>query len=114
MTYVVTSNCVDCRYTDCAEVCPVEAFHIGPRMLYINPETCIDCDACRTACPVEAIYTGDDVPESEQKFLEINAEGAKKYPTTSEKIEALSTQKTLEQIREEFPEGIQKVSGELV
>ena len=26
MTYVVAEPCVNCRYTDCALVCPVEAF----------------------------------------------------------------------------------------
>ncbi len=46
MTYTVTANCEKCKYTDCVEVCPVEAFHEGPDMLYINPETCIDCNAC--------------------------------------------------------------------
>ena len=59
MTYTVTQYCVDCRYTDCVEVCPVEAFHIGPRMVYINPETCFqywlssstDCNRCVTVCP---------------------------------------------------------------
>ncbi len=74
MTYVVTQYCVDCRYTDCAEVCPVEAFHKGPRMLYINPETCIDCDACVPACPVEAIYPEDEVPEKWAHFTQINAD----------------------------------------
>ena len=39
MTYTVTENCEKCKYTDCVEVCPVEAFHEGPTMLYINPET---------------------------------------------------------------------------
>ena len=41
MTYTVTPYCENCKYTDCVEVCPVEAFHEGPTMLYINPETCI-------------------------------------------------------------------------
>ena len=36
MTYTVTANCEKCKYTDCVEVCPVEAFHEGPDMLYIN------------------------------------------------------------------------------
>ncbi|HYY58281.1 MAG TPA: 4Fe-4S binding protein, partial [Pyrinomonadaceae bacterium] len=52
MTYVVTELCVDCKYTDCAAVCPVEAFHDLPDRLYINPDTCIDCDACVPECPV--------------------------------------------------------------
>ena len=55
MTYTVTANCDKCKYTDCVEVCPVEAFHEGPDMLYIHPETCIDCNACVEECPVEAI-----------------------------------------------------------
>src|SRR6266542_6155948 len=45
MTYVVAEPCVNCRYTDCALVCPVEAFHLDDDMLVIHPETCIDCDA---------------------------------------------------------------------
>src|SRR6185312_9727965 len=44
MTYVVVELCVDCKYTDCAAVCPVEAFHELPDRLYINADTCIDCD----------------------------------------------------------------------
>ena len=52
MTYTVTANCEKCKYTDCVEVCPVEAFHEGPDMLYINPETCIDCNACVEECPI--------------------------------------------------------------
>ena len=46
MTYVVVELCVDCKYTDCAAVCPVEAFHELTDRLYINADTCIDCDAC--------------------------------------------------------------------
>ena len=55
MTYIVTPPCIDCKYTDCAAVCPVEAFHELPDRLLINPDTCIDCDACLPECPVEAI-----------------------------------------------------------
>ena len=50
MTYVVAEPCVNCRYTDCAIPCPVEAFHLDDDMLVINPETCIDCDACVPEC----------------------------------------------------------------
>lgn len=98
MTYVVTQYCVDCRYTDCAEVCPVEAFHIGPRMLYINPETCIDCDACVPACPVSAIYPEDEVPEKWAEYTEINANECDNYDTIVEKIDPLPTAKPLEEL----------------
>ena len=61
MTYVVSQHCVDCKYTDCVTVCPVDAFHEGPRTVYINPDTCVNCDACVPACPVEAIYSEENL-----------------------------------------------------
>jgi len=27
MTFVVTENCIKCKYMDCVEVCPVGCFH---------------------------------------------------------------------------------------
>ena len=89
MTYVVTEDCVDCKYTDCAAVCPVEAFHELPDRLYINAETCIDCDACVPECPVEAIYSDAALPEQYQHWLALNVEEAPNYPVISGKIPAL-------------------------
>jgi ferredoxin len=97
MTYVVTRYCDTCKYTDCVEVCPVEAFHEGPTMLYINPETCIDCDVCVAQCPVEAIYPEDQVPEKWKSYTALNAQESAKYPTISVKKDALPGAKTLEQ-----------------
>ncbi len=78
MTYTVAEPCVNCRYTDCALVCPVEAFHLVDepdlKMLVINPETCIDCDACVPECPVEAIFPVEDLPAEWTAFIEKNAE----------------------------------------
>jgi ferredoxin len=88
MTYIVTEACVDCKYTDCAAVCPVEAFHELPDRLYINPETCIDCDACVPECPVEAIFSEASLPAEYQEWLELNAE-AEQYPIISLKKDAL-------------------------
>ena len=73
MAHVVTSNCVDARFTDCVMVCPVDAFYKTEKQLVIDPDTCIDCSACVPECPVEAIYAEDEVPESETQFIEINA-----------------------------------------
>jgi ferredoxin len=89
MTYVVTEDCVDCKYTDCAAVCPVEAFHELPDRLYINADTCIDCDACVPECPVEAIYADASLPEHLQEWLALNVDEAPKYPILSGKIPAL-------------------------
>ncbi|MGI6455169.1 MAG: indolepyruvate ferredoxin oxidoreductase subunit alpha [bacterium] len=73
MTYVVCEPCVDCKYGDCAEVCPVECFYEGDDMLYINPDECIDCDACQPVCPVTAIFPEDEVPREWSDFIEKNA-----------------------------------------
>ena len=51
MTYVVTENCIKCKYMDCVEVCPVDCFYEGENMLVINPDECIDCGACEPECP---------------------------------------------------------------
>jgi len=79
MTYIVTGDCVDCVYTSCVDECPVAAFHDAEDKLLINPETCIDCDACVAACPVEAIHADHDVPEGQEKWIKINAT-AEEFP----------------------------------
>jgi len=73
MTYVVTEACVNCKYGDCAEVCPVECFYEGEDMLYINPDECIDCDACAPVCPVDAIFPEDEVTDDQKEYIEKNA-----------------------------------------
>jgi ferredoxin len=85
MTYVVTEACINCRYTDCVDVCPVDCFVEGPNFLAIDPDNCIDCSLCVAECPVEAIYAEDDVPESQVDFIRINAEVAKAWPVIIEK-----------------------------
>ena len=51
MTYVVTENCIKCKYMDCVEVCPVDCFYVGGNMLVIHPDECIDCGVCEPECP---------------------------------------------------------------
>ncbi|MBM1634527.1 ferredoxin family protein [Sulfitobacter mediterraneus] len=65
MTYVVTDNCIACKYTDCVEVCPVDCFYEGENMLVIHPDECIDCGVCEPECPADAIRT-DAEPGSDQ------------------------------------------------
>lgn len=85
MTYVVTENCIRCKYTDCVDVCPVDAFHEGPNFLVINPDECIDCDVCVPECPAEAIFSEDDVPPDQQQFIELNAELAGEWPVINQR-----------------------------
>jgi ferredoxin len=99
MTYVVTQHCVDCKYTDCVTVCPVDAFHAGDRMVYINPDTCVNCDACVPSCPVEAIYSEETLPENQRAYLKINADGAQKFPILNQKEDPLPSAKTLDELK---------------
>jgi ferredoxin len=72
VAYVVTEPCFGCKYTDCVVVCPCDCFREGEQMLFIDPDECIDCDACKAECPVEAIVHEDDVPEAWKEFVALN------------------------------------------
>lgn len=80
MTYVVTEACINCKHTECVQVCPVDAFHAGPNFLVINPDSCVECGACVPACPVDAIFADADVPAEMQQYVGLNAELAKDWP----------------------------------
>ncbi|HZZ73918.1 MAG TPA: 4Fe-4S binding protein [Pirellulales bacterium] len=85
MAYVVTAPCFGCKYTDCVVVCPCECFREGEKMLYIDPDDCIDCDACAAECPVEAIFYEGNVPTEWRDFIALNAEMSKLSPVIVEK-----------------------------
>jgi len=90
MSYIIGQPCVSTCDTACVAVCPVDCIH-GPidiagagaevagmskediegKMLYINPDDCIDCGACLPECPVAAIY------DSEEEAIE--KDGTDKY-----------------------------------
>jgi len=80
MTYVVTENCIKCKFTDCVDVCPVDCFYEGKNFLVINPDECIDCSLCVPACPAEAIYPDDEVPSDQLEFIKLNAELSRSWP----------------------------------
>jgi len=90
MTFVVGENCIKCKHTDCVEVCPVDCFYEGPNMLVIHPDECIDCALCEPECPVDAIFSEDELPEDQADFLELNRELADIWPNITEKKDALS------------------------
>ena len=85
MAYVVTEQCIRCKYMDCVEVCPVDCFYEGENMLVINPNECIDCGVCEPECPAEAI-----VPDTEpnlEKWSELNAKFSAEWPNITVKGE---------------------------
>ena len=89
MTFVVTESCIKCKLTDCVEVCPVDCFYEGPNMLVIHPDECIDCALCEPECPVDAIFSEDEIPEDQQDFLQLNQELADVWPNITEQKDPL-------------------------
>ncbi|WP_427925074.1 ferredoxin [Streptomyces sp. cg40] len=73
MTYVIAQPCVDVKDKACVEECPADCIYEGERMLYIQPDECVDCGACEPVCPVEAIFYEADVPAEWADFTEANA-----------------------------------------
>ena len=73
MTYVIGSACIDVMDKSCVEDCPVDCIYEGDRMLYINPDECVDCGACAFICRLDAIYYETDLAEDQQQFLADNA-----------------------------------------
>ncbi|MBH0781118.1 FAD-dependent oxidoreductase [Nocardia bovistercoris] len=86
MAYVITQNC--CKDASCIAACPVDCIRpaeddgttAGTQMLFIDPETCIDCGACAEECPVDAIYSEYDLPPEMARFAEINAAYFRHHP----------------------------------
>ena len=82
MTYVITEPCMGCKDRSCVPVCPCDCIHEGTvevdgttyDQMFIDPSECIDCGLCEPECPVDAIFSEDDVPESWGHFIRVNAE----------------------------------------
>lgn len=102
MTYVVTEACIECKHTDCVDVCPVDCFHEGPNFLAIDPEECIDCSLCVAECPVEAIYAEDDVPENQQHYIQLNAELSKQWPVIVQRKDPLPDYEKWTEVKDKF------------
>ncbi|WP_170423730.1 ferredoxin FdxA [Ruegeria arenilitoris] len=83
MTYVVTENCINCKFTDCVEVCPVDCFYEGENTLVIHPDECIDCGVCEPECPADAIRP--DTEDGMAKWVELNGKYAEAWPVITEK-----------------------------
>lgn len=82
MVYVVTENCIKCKYMDCVEVCPVDCFYAGESMLVIHPDECIDCGVCEPECPAEAILPDSD-PGATKFWLALNRKYSGLWPNLS-------------------------------
>lgn len=82
MAYVVTENCIKCKFQDCVTVCPVDCFYEGENFLVIHPDECIDCGVCEPECPADAIVA--DTEPGLEDWLEINRKYAAIWPNISQ------------------------------
>jgi ferredoxin len=101
MPHVVTGRCVDCRYTDCCTVCPVDCFYEihEPAMLVIDPDTCIDCELCVPECPINAIYPESELPDCYKDWVDKNKDLFAAGKQTSEKVDPLPSALALAEIQ---------------
>ena len=100
MAFVVTDACINCKHTDCVEVCPVDCFYEGDNFIVINPEECIDCALCEPECPVDAIFSEDELPADQIEFIEINAELSEIWPNITEEKDQLPEAEEYANIKE--------------
>jgi ferredoxin len=98
VSHFVTGACVNCKYTTCVTVCPVDCFYEGENMLVINPEECIDCGVCIPECPAKAIFPDTEGDPGEiAKWIEVNSKYSKQWPKiTKEKSAMHDAEKFLE------------------
>ena len=96
MSYVIAEPCIGQKDNSCVEVCPVDCIHPTPdeadyeavTQLFIDPDECIDCTLCEPECPVEAIFSEEELPAGQEHFKQLNAELAKGWPVITEKKDA--------------------------
>jgi ferredoxin len=76
MAYVIAEPCIDNSDQSCVAVCPVDCITADPnvdRKFYIDPEGCIDCGSCESACPNQAIFRLDQLPGRWADFAWVDA-----------------------------------------
>jgi len=81
MAFVITEKCKGNKNAACVVDCPTESIHPTPgeaefdkaEQLFIDPDNCIDCNMCATACPAGAIFQEDEVPAESLASIVANA-----------------------------------------
>ena len=102
MAFIVTESCIKCKHTDCVEGCPVDCFYEGPNFLVIHPEECIDCALCEPECPVDAIFSEDELPPDQIPFIEINAVYSEIWPNITEEKDELPEAQKYKEIKDKI------------
>ena len=98
----ISVACMHCSDAPCMAVCPVDCFYEGPNMLVINPDECIDCALCEPECPIDAIYSEDEVPDDQIKYIELNAELCMEWPNIVEQKAPLSDSEEWKEVKNKY------------
>jgi ferredoxin len=110
MTYVVTDNCIKCKYLDCVDACPVDCFYEGENMVVIHPDQCINCNVCVPECPAEAIKS--DIEPGLEKWLELNEKYSRIWPNLTEKRDPPADAKEWDGVENKFEKHFSEAPGE--
>ncbi len=112
MAYIITKLCLDCKDIACTQVCPVDCIYeysgddaeIPKNQLLIDPDECIDCNACVPECPWEAIFAEDETPDIFNEDIEINAKivGQKRFVPQREEGKPLPTPEEIQANKEKW------------
>jgi NAD-dependent dihydropyrimidine dehydrogenase PreA subunit len=76
MAFVIAEPCVDNMDQSCVAVCPVDCISAEPgvdRKFHIDPDGCINCGSCLTACPNSAIYPAEQLPTQWANYAWVDA-----------------------------------------
>ena len=112
MTYIVNDNCINCRFTDCVEVCPVDCFYIGENTIVIHPDECIDCGVCEPECPIDAIKADtDESVKDMDKWLLINKKFSAIWPNISKKQEPMNDHEKFSNIKDKYDKHFSEKPG---
>ncbi len=94
MAYVIAQPCVDHTDQSCVSVCPVDCISADlavDRKFYIDPEGCIDCGSCESACPNAAIYRADALPADWGRYASVAALWFRDAPTARAEVDRLAS-----------------------
>ena len=76
MAFVIAEPCVDNMDQSCVAVCPVDCISSESgldRKFHIDPDNCIECGSCLTACPNSAIFPASELPTNWADYAWIDA-----------------------------------------